>query len=556
MAETKMNVTLLAHTQLSEKFSDSFDTFNEFLEYTGNELDRLGATDGQAVAFTAIRTCYSANKPSEIVAKEGARYFGKTATDGEGGTEADRLFRQIVRSKHLSTLEHLTFTFAIEGVSRALLAQLTRHRIGFSYSVQSQRYNRYFKDEIKELKDALSRYKNDQKRHGLCKLTIGEELRIVDMYLSGMSTRDISKETDIPHTTIIGILHAHNVDMRNGNESVVDHDFFEKIDSHRKAQILGFICADGSVGSYERDRGNEKYTCHQLSIEVNNLDGYYLQHILDDLRSRNSLSSSKRGTNSISIVSEKLISDLGCLGVTQNKTLTLDLSKIIENVPSEYMNSFMLGYFEGDGYVSKPDNSNAVIITTGSETAAKQIQHIIKQHVGIENVYIRENGGAYRVSIHGVDEIEKTLCWMYKDIDLDRVLRRKLITASYSFKAVDELRKKKLLEISNKNSFVIPEKILNKPEATFTMIDYFKLTKESYVNMVANGIPQEDARAITGQGMTCNLVMTANLRALLDFYSKRKPGRGGQFEITQLAEELRKAVVEVEPWTDSFFEEV
>lgn len=40
---------------------------------------------------------------------------------------------------HQSPVEHVSFTFAIEGVSRALLAQLTRHRIA-SYSVQSQRY--------------------------------------------------------------------------------------------------------------------------------------------------------------------------------------------------------------------------------------------------------------------------------------------------------------------------------------------------------------------------------------------------------------------------------
>lgn len=40
---------------------------------------------------------------------------------------------------HLSTFEHVSFTFGIEGVSRALLAQITRHRIA-SFSVQSQRY--------------------------------------------------------------------------------------------------------------------------------------------------------------------------------------------------------------------------------------------------------------------------------------------------------------------------------------------------------------------------------------------------------------------------------
>lgn len=134
MAETKLSVTLMAHSQVTPKFRSLLD---ELAFEKGVE-----ATDGQAVALTAIRTCYSPNKPTEIVALEGAKYFGNKATDGKEGSEADRLFRHIVGSGHTSTLEHISFTFAIEGVSRALLAQLTRHRVGFSFSVQSQRYVR------------------------------------------------------------------------------------------------------------------------------------------------------------------------------------------------------------------------------------------------------------------------------------------------------------------------------------------------------------------------------------------------------------------------------
>lgn len=44
-----------------------------------------------------------------------------------------------LRRGHESVAEHASFTFRVEGVSRALLAQLTRHRIA-SFSVQSQRY--------------------------------------------------------------------------------------------------------------------------------------------------------------------------------------------------------------------------------------------------------------------------------------------------------------------------------------------------------------------------------------------------------------------------------
>ena len=50
-----------------------------------------------------------------------------------------KVVKHCIKSNHLSILEQCNFTFEIQGVSRALLAQLTRHRTG-SYSVRSQRY--------------------------------------------------------------------------------------------------------------------------------------------------------------------------------------------------------------------------------------------------------------------------------------------------------------------------------------------------------------------------------------------------------------------------------
>ena len=50
-----------------------------------------------------------------------------------------KIAKKCAKTKHLSVYEHISFTFHITGVSRALLAQLTRHRHA-SYSVRSQRY--------------------------------------------------------------------------------------------------------------------------------------------------------------------------------------------------------------------------------------------------------------------------------------------------------------------------------------------------------------------------------------------------------------------------------
>lgn len=54
--------------------------------------------------------------------------------------EAEKFLAQLLELGHLSPIEHISFTFAIEGVSRVLSHQLVRHRIGVAYSQKSQRY--------------------------------------------------------------------------------------------------------------------------------------------------------------------------------------------------------------------------------------------------------------------------------------------------------------------------------------------------------------------------------------------------------------------------------
>ncbi|MCL2818852.1 MAG: FAD-dependent thymidylate synthase [Actinomycetia bacterium] len=82
--------------------------------------------DPQRAIATAARLCY---------APIGAAQLMETMTD----EEIEKILRIIMSSGHHSALEHASFTFAIDGVSRALTHQLVRHRIA-SYNQQSQRY--------------------------------------------------------------------------------------------------------------------------------------------------------------------------------------------------------------------------------------------------------------------------------------------------------------------------------------------------------------------------------------------------------------------------------
>ena len=74
----------------------------------------------------AAKLCYS---PSTI----------DTVMDGLTEEKTAAFVDMLAEIGHESPIEHASFTFGIEGVSRAFLAQITRHRLA-SYSVQSQRY--------------------------------------------------------------------------------------------------------------------------------------------------------------------------------------------------------------------------------------------------------------------------------------------------------------------------------------------------------------------------------------------------------------------------------
>ena len=84
--------------------------------------------------------------PEETVAL-GARLCYSRATIDDltqrvSAKDQSAFVQKIMGMGHESVLEHASFTFGVEGVSRVLLAQLTRHRLA-SFSVQSQRYVSY-----------------------------------------------------------------------------------------------------------------------------------------------------------------------------------------------------------------------------------------------------------------------------------------------------------------------------------------------------------------------------------------------------------------------------
>jgi len=81
--------------------------------------------DPEQTVAAAARLCYSAASIDSLVEKS--------------RSDREALLKKILEMGHFSVLEHVSFSFGVEGISRACSHQLVRHRLA-SFSQQSQRY--------------------------------------------------------------------------------------------------------------------------------------------------------------------------------------------------------------------------------------------------------------------------------------------------------------------------------------------------------------------------------------------------------------------------------
>lgn len=82
--------------------------------------------EADRVVAAAAKLCYSSSGAAQIF-------------DGLTFAKTTSFLKMLRESGHLSPFEHVSFTFAIEGISRVATHQLVRHRLA-SFSQQSQRY--------------------------------------------------------------------------------------------------------------------------------------------------------------------------------------------------------------------------------------------------------------------------------------------------------------------------------------------------------------------------------------------------------------------------------
>lgn len=172
--------------------------------------------------------------------------------------------------------------------------------------------------------------------------------KILKYYNTGdYKLKELSLKYGIKYDTIsINIRKLGAVTNPHG-KIYMNSNIFEKIDSEEKAYWLGFLYADGSI--YKNNKGHYRF---ELGLAEKDLT--HIEKFKKFVNSKHNIKYRiKTKSFRLSFNDPQFAKDLIELGCVPNKSLILTFPTE-EQVPLELQKHFIRGYFDGDGYLSKP----------------------------------------------------------------------------------------------------------------------------------------------------------------------------------------------------------
>ena len=202
-------------------------------------------------------------------------------------------------------------------------------------------------------------------------------------------------------------------------------DIFEKLDSNIKAYWLGFLAADGYI--YDGP------TAYCVGVGLAKHDLGHIEKFRDFLECDYTISEDDN-SYSLRISNPKFCNDVRRLGIEERKS-TKNYS-LISKVPDRYKDSFIAGYFDGDGavfsYVVKSKYKDKVyenicyrVQIDGNEKTLKDIKRYLNDNYEFDNIRIIPHSSIFRIiwnRQHDVREFYK----LYKKSNQTLVRKEKI----------------------------------------------------------------------------------------------------------------------------------
>lgn len=240
-------------------------------------------------------------------------------------------------------------------------------------------------------------------------LSVLNIVAVIKFYKDGCSLRQVSKMTGVSRKSIRNILVNSGVEISTRldqgllTSKLIQYNstYFDIIDSHEKAYWAGFMMADGSLFS------NKKV----VNLTLANKDRYHVVKFASIFNTKlNNLELAAR----CDVNCAYLYNSLCKLGIKPRKTYFDDLS-IFNYINDRYINSFILGFFDGDGsaYVDKRKEF-LIVYFHGRKAFLEKIKQILLCNLIINNNKIGPTKSIYRIGWSG-QQAMKIMGWLYKD---------------------------------------------------------------------------------------------------------------------------------------------
>lgn len=260
---------------------------------------------------------------------------------------------------------------------------------------------------------------------------------IHDLYINhGKSATEISKMFKVSPPTIVKILKDFNVVWRNNSHRIYDlkEDYFDCLDTSNKLYFLGLLFADGCLSNH-----------NEISISLQEKDSYILEIFKDELCSNRPIEFRDYSSKNINgekyqnqyrlrVDSSHMFQTLESYGLCRNKSLVLDFPC---DIPSQYLNDFIRGYWDGDGYIGEYhrtddiDKMRSACGITGTFSFCSSVKDILHNALGVGGSLHEagnHNGITYVLDYGGNLQVKKILDWLYlsSDLKLNRKYRKYL----------------------------------------------------------------------------------------------------------------------------------
>ena len=253
-----------------------------------------------------------------------------------------------------------------------------------------------------------------------------DEQEVCKLYLSGLTSTEIYekyyKDKVGCQETIQKIIRAHGIARKRGYQNLINHDYFENIDTPEKAYFLGLLLTDGNV-HYDKRESNRQPA---IQLALHGDDIKILEKFKCELSADNKISVYKNDGRfeCVFIVhSLKMAQDLEKYNIVPRKTFLING---LPYVPEPYVKDLIRGIFDGDGTVYKlTKNQKLRFGFYGTHSLIEDIVNLLHEKINLPLNKITDKPTVSFITFGKIEQIKAFYNYIYYCSDVACLSRKR-----------------------------------------------------------------------------------------------------------------------------------